>query len=268
MNEADDRGRSSTQPERRAPVGRGDGRPTKAAARPGSPRRGRQSSRRMQPSVRRRGQVDDRRRSRSDLSRRTAGDRRGAPGLQLPTAAGPVALDTIADVDQVEGPSRSPDRRRAQRHGDRSRPPARQPRRLPPTALHEAAGRTIDLPAGATCDLGGVSADQADAFGQLGLALLAAILIVYMVMVATFRSLRAAADPAGLGAVRGDRRDRCCSHHRHPARRAVDDRRADAGRHRGDQRDRAVDLINQYRAQGMGVRRRGRRGRPAGSARS
>ena len=36
--------------------------------------------------------------------------------------------------------------------------------------------------------IGGVSADQADAFADLGLALLAAIAIVFMVMVATFRA--------------------------------------------------------------------------------
>jgi len=38
--------------------------------------------------------------------------------------------------------------------------------------------------------LGGVTAQQSDAFSQLGLALLVAILIVYVVMVATFKSLR------------------------------------------------------------------------------
>ncbi len=47
----------------------------------------------------------------------------------------------------------------------------------------------LDLPAGATATLGGVSADQRETFGQLGLALLAAIAIVYTVMVGTFRSL-------------------------------------------------------------------------------
>ena len=47
----------------------------------------------------------------------------------------------------------------------------------------------LDLPAGASASLGGVAADQADAFSQLGLAVLVAILIVYIVMVATFRSL-------------------------------------------------------------------------------
>ncbi|WP_407939703.1 efflux RND transporter permease subunit [Microlunatus soli] len=47
----------------------------------------------------------------------------------------------------------------------------------------------LDLPSGAETELGGVSSDQADAFSQLGLALLVAIAIVYVVMVATFRSL-------------------------------------------------------------------------------
>lgn len=45
------------------------------------------------------------------------------------------------------------------------------------------------LPAGANAELGGVASDQADSFKQLGLALLAAVAIVYVVMVATFKSL-------------------------------------------------------------------------------
>jgi HAE1 family hydrophobic/amphiphilic exporter-1 len=48
----------------------------------------------------------------------------------------------------------------------------------------------LHLPAGTTATLGGVTSDQNTAFQQLLLALLAAILIVYTVMVATFRSLR------------------------------------------------------------------------------
>jgi HAE1 family hydrophobic/amphiphilic exporter-1 len=47
----------------------------------------------------------------------------------------------------------------------------------------------LDLPSGATYSLGGVSSEQSEAFGQLGLALLAAIAIVFLVMVATFRSI-------------------------------------------------------------------------------
>ena len=47
----------------------------------------------------------------------------------------------------------------------------------------------IDLPLGATATIGGVSAEQTESFQQLGLALLAAIAIVYLVMVGTFSSL-------------------------------------------------------------------------------
>jgi hydrophobic/amphiphilic exporter-1 (mainly G- bacteria), HAE1 family len=46
------------------------------------------------------------------------------------------------------------------------------------------------LPASATATLGGFTSQQGDAFSQLGLALLAAILVVYVVMVAAFKSLR------------------------------------------------------------------------------
>ncbi|MFI9009163.1 efflux RND transporter permease subunit [Actinosynnema sp. NPDC053489] len=46
-----------------------------------------------------------------------------------------------------------------------------------------------DLPAGASHSIGGVSADQAETFADLGLAMLAAIAIVFLIMVATFRSL-------------------------------------------------------------------------------
>ncbi|MFE0103748.1 efflux RND transporter permease subunit [Streptomyces sp. NPDC059009] len=47
----------------------------------------------------------------------------------------------------------------------------------------------LDLPKGATADIGGVSQDQDEAFASLGLAMLAAVAIVFMLLVATFRSL-------------------------------------------------------------------------------
>ena len=46
-----------------------------------------------------------------------------------------------------------------------------------------------DQPVGVTATLGGSSEDQQDAFRQLGLAMLAAIVLVFIIMVATFRSL-------------------------------------------------------------------------------
>ncbi|NNG19804.1 MMPL family transporter [Naumannella sp. ID2617S] len=47
----------------------------------------------------------------------------------------------------------------------------------------------LGLPAGTQATIAGVSTEQQEAFAQLGLAMLIAIAIVYMVMVATFRSL-------------------------------------------------------------------------------
>jgi HAE1 family hydrophobic/amphiphilic exporter-1 len=58
------------------------------------------------------------------------------------------------------------------------------------SALVQTAVDKTTLPASATATLGGFTSQQGDAFSQLGLALLAAILIVYVVMVAAFKSLR------------------------------------------------------------------------------
>ncbi|WP_328970744.1 efflux RND transporter permease subunit [Streptomyces sp. NBC_00239] len=49
--------------------------------------------------------------------------------------------------------------------------------------------KALDLPEGATASLGGVSEDQDEAFASLFLAMFAAIAIVFMLLVATFRSL-------------------------------------------------------------------------------
>ncbi|MGA4729468.1 efflux RND transporter permease subunit [Micromonospora taraxaci] len=99
---------------------------------------------------------------------------------------GPVKLDDIADVTQGEGPQQV-----TRIDGERSVS-------VTGTATGSNLGATstelqkrldgIDVP-GASFTIGGVSADQADAFGDLGLAVLAAIAIVFLIMVATFRSL-------------------------------------------------------------------------------
>ncbi|MDP5228686.1 MULTISPECIES: efflux RND transporter permease subunit [Arthrobacter] len=47
----------------------------------------------------------------------------------------------------------------------------------------------VTLPAGTTAALGGATTQQASSFSQLGLALLAAVAIVYVIMVAAFKSL-------------------------------------------------------------------------------
>jgi HAE1 family hydrophobic/amphiphilic exporter-1 len=48
---------------------------------------------------------------------------------------------------------------------------------------------SLDLPDGITVRIGGVSQQQQDSFAQLGLAMLVAIFVVYLIMVATFGSL-------------------------------------------------------------------------------
>jgi HAE1 family hydrophobic/amphiphilic exporter-1 len=58
------------------------------------------------------------------------------------------------------------------------------------SSLVQTAVDKTTIPASATATLGGFTSQQGDAFSQLGLALLAAILIVYVVMVAAFKSLR------------------------------------------------------------------------------
>ncbi|WP_105036359.1 efflux RND transporter permease subunit [Cryobacterium aureum] len=107
--------------------------------------------------------------------------------LQIPTRTGAVALDTLATVKQVEGPS-TLTTAKGLRTATVSATPASDDLGTANAQLNQMLADTT-LPTGATATLGGVSADQAEAFAQLGVAMLVAILIVYIVMVATFRSL-------------------------------------------------------------------------------
>ncbi|MGW4667428.1 efflux RND transporter permease subunit [Streptosporangium sandarakinum] len=106
--------------------------------------------------------------------------------LKLPSAAGVVKLSDVAEVVRAAGPTqvtRIDSRRSATVSGTATG----QDVGAVTAALNERLGK-LTLPAGAQWSLGGVSADQEEAFGQLGLAMLAAIAIVFMIMVATFRS--------------------------------------------------------------------------------
>lgn len=108
--------------------------------------------------------------------------------LQVPSASGPVRLDSIATVAQSEGPT-SITTERGQRTSTVTVTPSTDDLNAASATVRTALA-DIDLPRGADASLGGVVSQQSDAFSQLGLALLAAILIVYVVMVATFKSLR------------------------------------------------------------------------------
>ncbi len=108
--------------------------------------------------------------------------------LQVPSAAGPVRLDEIATVEESQGPT-SITTSRGQRTATVTVTPSGDDLTAASATVNTALA-DVSLPAGADASIGGVLTQQTDAFGQLGLALLAAILIVYIVMVATFKSLR------------------------------------------------------------------------------
>lgn len=106
--------------------------------------------------------------------------------LKLTTAAGVVRLSSVADVEQVAGPTQV-----SRIDGERSATVSAKADSSDLGTVTSALTTKLDgvtLGSGASYEIGGVSADQADAFADLGLAMLAAIAIVFMIMVATFRS--------------------------------------------------------------------------------
>ncbi|MEU9950175.1 efflux RND transporter permease subunit [Streptomyces sp. NBC_01220] len=100
---------------------------------------------------------------------------------------GPVKLGSIADVKLVPGPV-SMTRIDGQRAATITAKPIGDNTGAVGTDLQSKI-KALDLPDGATATIGGVTEDQTDAFVKLGLAMLAAIAIVFMLLVATFRSL-------------------------------------------------------------------------------
>ncbi|WP_149084325.1 MULTISPECIES: efflux RND transporter permease subunit [Microbacterium] len=108
--------------------------------------------------------------------------------LAIPTATGIVPLQDIATVEQRNGPT-SITTEQGRRTSTVTVPPASDNLAVATQSVTEALA-AADLPDGASAEVGGVASQQADSFAQLGLAMLAAILIVYVVMVATFKSLR------------------------------------------------------------------------------
>ncbi len=117
--------------------------------------------------------------------------------IQIMTSVGPVALSSLASVTEETVPASITTQK-----GSREATVSLTPTDAKPDlgkintevsnrlkALTATSGTGEKLPAGATIDLGGVTKQQADSFSQLGLALLAAIAIVFIVMVATFGSI-------------------------------------------------------------------------------
>ncbi|WP_242521921.1 efflux RND transporter permease subunit [Microbacterium esteraromaticum] len=108
--------------------------------------------------------------------------------LTILTPLGPTELQDVATIEEREGPT-TITTQQGVRTATVTVPPASDDLAVA-TASVTAAMEAVDLPAGADVEIGGVAEQQAESFSQLGLAMLAAILIVYVVMVATFKSLR------------------------------------------------------------------------------
>src|SRR5690606_658935 len=108
--------------------------------------------------------------------------------FEIPTALGLLPLSDLATIEEVEAPASISSER-----GIRTATITVTPSTPNLAVVTPALDQLIvdaDLPDGVSAEVGGVAADQAEGFAQLFIALLAAILIVYTIMVATFRSLR------------------------------------------------------------------------------
>jgi len=108
--------------------------------------------------------------------------------ISIPTANGSVSLSSVADVALTKVPVSITTEK-----GDRTATVSLTPTGKNLGAISIDVTKRLDkvkLPTGVTASLGGVSKSQADSFAQLGQALLAAIAIVFIVMVATFSSIR------------------------------------------------------------------------------
>jgi len=101
--------------------------------------------------------------------------------------ADPIQLNDVADVDLVKAPARIT-RVDGTRAATLTATSESSDLGTVTTELNQGIA-ALDLPDGVTVRVGGVSQQQQDSFAQLGLAMLVAIFVVYLIMVATFGSL-------------------------------------------------------------------------------
>ncbi|MDR1394471.1 MAG: efflux RND transporter permease subunit [Bifidobacteriaceae bacterium] len=105
----------------------------------------------------------------------------------LETPAGTVILSDVATVEVVEGPV-ALDRVDGERSATISVAPASQDVGLLAGQLSDAV-EGVELPPGVSVEVAGLAAEMSDSFGELGIALGVAVMIVFIIMVATFGSL-------------------------------------------------------------------------------
>ena len=99
----------------------------------------------------------------------------------------PIRLSQVANVNEVKSPATI-----TRIDGTRSVTVSAKPTGDNLTATTAAIQRGLqglDLPDGVTATIGGASEQQSESFGQMFLAMAVAIALVYIIMVATFRSL-------------------------------------------------------------------------------
>ncbi|WP_093611141.1 efflux RND transporter permease subunit [Actinoplanes philippinensis] len=104
------------------------------------------------------------------------------------TQAGPVRLDKVATVTEIDGPVQ-----RTRVDGDRTNTVTATPVGDDTGAASSAVRAALDkltAPAGSSYEMGGVASQQSEAFTQLGLAIAVAIALVFLILVAVFRSIR------------------------------------------------------------------------------
>ncbi|SFV21154.1 efflux RND transporter permease subunit [Micrococcus terreus] len=108
-------------------------------------------------------------------------------GVEVMTGSGPRPLDELAEVSREEVLATV-----TSTNGDRTAVVSVTPADDDLGALSGRVSQTLeglDLPEGTSAELGGAATQQQESFNDLYLALLAAVAIVYVIMVATFRSL-------------------------------------------------------------------------------
>ncbi|MFE0632594.1 efflux RND transporter permease subunit [Streptomyces sp. NPDC058864] len=131
--------------------------------------------------------LDDTERDVRVVSGQKAGTVAELKALTIPTLAGPVKLSKVAEVVEAPGPVQ-----KTRIDGARAATITAKPTGDDTGAVSDAMKDKLDkldLPKGATVEIGGVSSEQDEANAGIALAMLAAIAIVFMLLVGTFRSL-------------------------------------------------------------------------------
>ncbi|MGW1787220.1 efflux RND transporter permease subunit, partial [Streptomyces sp. NPDC002143] len=121
-----------------------------------------------------------------------AGDTPDSPAalqkLEIPTQDGSVKLGDVATITRTEAPAERT-RTDGQQTTTVSAVPVGDDTGAASSAVESALDK-VELPAGASYVMGGVTSDQSEAFSQLGLAMVAAIALVFLLLIGVLRSIR------------------------------------------------------------------------------